>query len=178
MPSITIGLDSVIKKYFNVYRSKAVMPPLLKDKIKGKLIGQLPGAFFYTHSEGSLLWGKLDECVVLEGGFYAPLDHKTRSSAPAEVHPVFQFQMDAYTLLLEKNNLPVNNSAFLVYFYPIEGNLHEGFPFNVDIHRLKTDPQRALKIFEEAIDVLKGDIPPSSAECEYCAWLKAVGQKC
>jgi CRISPR/Cas system-associated exonuclease Cas4 (RecB family) len=177
MPSIAIGLDSVIKKYFNLYRPKGIMPPILQEEIKGKLISHLPSAFFYNHSDGTLLWGKLDECVILEDKFYAPLDFKTRSSAPGEIHPVFQFQMDVYTLLLKKNSLPINNDAFLIYFYPQEGNLHEGFPFKAEVHRLRTDPERAFEVFQKAIKVLKNDIPPSSSECEYCAWFESVGQK-
>ena len=174
MPSVAIGIDSVVKKYFNSYRKKGTLPPLLKGKLKAKLIEELPGSFYYNNSDGSLLWGRLDECVILEDGKYSPLDFKTRSSSPKEIHPVFQFQMDVYTFLLEKNGLPVNNKAFLLYFYPQEGPLHEGFPFTAEIHELKTDPGRAEKVFKDALKALKAEMPSASEECEYCKWLEAV----
>ncbi len=172
-PSIASGLDRVIKEYFDSYREQGTLPPLLKDKIEGKLIPQLPKKLFFNdNSKNAALIGMLDECLVLPENLYVPLDYKTRGSLPNDAHPAYQLQMDMYTLLLEKNNYKTNNIAYLLYFVPRSGKLHEGIPFEVKIIEVKTSIDRALDIFHEALDLLKAPIPGSSENCEYCNWIK------
>ena len=174
-PSIATGLDSIVKKYFDEYRGKNFLPPILQEKIKGRLIDILPKTLWYNSWElNASLQGRLDECIVDEEGFYLALDHKTRASSPSSIHEAFQFQLDIYTFLLEKNNLKTRNLAFLVYYIPEEGLLHNGFPFKAEVKEVETNPQRAESIFREAIQLLRGDLPASSSECEFCNWARQV----
>jgi len=174
-PSIATGLDLVVKKYFDSYRGKNILPPILQEKIKGRLIDILPKTLWYNSSElNASLQGKLDECIVDEEGFYLALDHKTRSSAPSLIHEAFQFQLDVYTFLLEKNNFKSRNLAFLVYYIPEEGILHNGFPFKAEVKEVETNPQRAEKVFIEAVQLLRKEMPPSSENCEFCNWARQV----
>ena len=171
-PSIASGLDGVIKKYFDSYRSQGVLPPLLRDKIDAKLIPQLPNKLFFNdRAKNALLMGMLDECIILPGGIYAPLDYKTRRSFPDSAHPAYQLQMDVYTLLLEKNNYKTNGLAYLFYFVPDSGSLHEGIPFNVKLMEVKTSVDRAMDVFHSAIAKLREPVPDSSEDCEYCRWI-------
>ena len=177
-PSIASGLDRVIKEYFDSYREKGTLPPLLKDKIEGKLIGQLPKKLYFNeNSKNASLMGMLDECLILPGNIYAPLDYKTRGSLPDGVHPAYQLQMDVYTLLLEKNDYKTNSLAYLLYFVPRTGKLHEGIPFEVKIIEVKTSIERALDVFHKALTLLKTPIPDSSENCEYCNWVKELHEK-
>lgn len=171
-PSIASGLDGVIKEYFDSYRKKATLPPLLGNKVEGRLIPHLPNKlFFHDNSKNVLLMGMLDECLILPpDNTYVPLDHKTRRSFPQETHPAYKLQMDVYTLLLEKNNYKTNGLAYLLYFVPGYGKLHEGIPFDVKLIEVKTSVDRALDIFHMAIESLKGPVPPASENCEYCNW--------
>lgn len=169
-PSITSGLDSVIKKYFDSHRKKGQLPPFLEGRINGKLIDFLPKTLKFS-SRGNILYGKLDECVELFSGDFAPLDHKTRASSPEEIHPSFQLQMDIYTLLLEKNGYKTKRVAYLVYYFPIPGELHRGFPFEIEVKEISTNPEEAEKIFYEAIDCLSEKVPLSNENCEYCKWV-------
>ena len=174
-PSIASGLDSVIKEYFNSYRKEGILPPLLKDNIEGRLISQLPQKLFFNdNSKNALLMGMLDECLILPDDIYAPLDYKTRRSFPDNTHPAYQLQMDLYTLLLEKNNYKTNGLAYLLYFIPSTGKLHEGVPFNIQIIEVKTSVEKALDVFHRAIDLLKKPMPVSSDNCEYCRWIKEL----
>ncbi len=177
-PSIASGLDRVIKEYFDTYREKGDLPPLLKDKIEGKLIPQLPKKLYFNdNSTNASLMGMLDECLILSENRYAPLDYKTRGSLPTDTHPAYKLQMDMYTLLLEKNDYKTNNLAYLLYFVPRSGKLHEGIPFEVKMIEIKTSPERALDFFHEAIDLLKKPIPDSSQNCEYCNWINQLNGK-
>jgi hypothetical protein len=174
-PSIASGLDRVIKEYFDSYREKGILPPLLTGKIEGKLIPQLPNKLYFNdYSKNASLMGMLDECLILPENIYAALDYKTRGSLPADVHPAYQLQMDVYTLLLEKNNHKIGNIAYLLYFVPSPGKLHEGIPFNVKIMEVKTSTKRALDIFHKALELLESPVPASSEGCEYCNWVKQL----
>lgn len=176
MPSITTGMDTVIKKYFDIFRHKKVLPPFLKGEISARLIEKLPQALYYKPSgKDALLWGKLDECVILEDGSYAALDHKTKGSSPKEVHSSFKFQMDVYTLLLQENGYKVKNVAFLVYYFPLEPwEEGEGFLFQTEVHSINTSPENARKVFFEALKVLEGPLPASNPECEFCKYIDAI----
>ena len=177
-PSIASGLDRVIKEYFDSYREKGDLPPLLKDKVKGKLIPQLPKKLYFNdNSKNASLMGMLDECLILPGNIYAPLDYKTRGSLPTNTHPAYQLQMDMYTLLLEKNNYKTNSLAYLLYFVPRSGKLHEGIPFEVKMIEVKTSIERALDVFHKALTLLKTPIPDSSENCEYCNWVRQLHGK-
>ena len=176
-PTIASGLDRVIKEYFDKYRAEGILPPLFDGKIEGKLISRLPKKLYFNdNSRNASLMGMLDECLILPGNIYAPLDYKTRGSFPADVHPAYQLQMDVYTLLLEKNNCKTGGLAYLLYFIPATGKLHEGIPFNIKITEVKTSIETALDIFHRAVVALKGQMPASSQTCEYCSWVRELGK--
>ncbi len=172
MPSITNGLDRVIKEYMNRYRSREI-PPLLQGRVPGRLIGFLP-VTLSANIEGNAFNGRLDECVVLENGLHAPLDHKTKGFAPRnnDVHEAYQLQMDSYTLLLEKNGHPVSKTGYIVYYYPDFGELHKGVPFRVHVSEIKTDPEKALKVFRDAVKCLEGNEPEPNKDCGMCEYVK------
>jgi len=176
LPSITQGMDSIIKEYFNFFREKKILPPFLEKKLSAKLIESLPKSLYYQPPQSDfLLWGKLDECIVFQDNTYAALDHKTRGSAPQSVHDSFKFQMDVYTLLLEENGYKTKKKAVLVYYYPIKAQASYGFDFEIDVHIIDTNPEFAKEVFERAIKVLESDvIPESSPNCEFCKWIRGV----
>lgn len=171
--TITTGLDRVIKEYFNLYRVKGVLPPLLENKLPGKLISNLPkkGWLDFTDSKlEALLGGYLDECLDLGNNFYAALDHKTRGSKPQETHKAHKFQMDVYTFLLEQNRFPTKRLAYLVYYIPKAVTVNQTIEFEVVPSEVKTDPERAKSVFSDAVTLLKGPIPLAPADCAFCKW--------
>ena len=151
--TITTGLDRAVKDYLNIYREKRILPSFLEGKIPGKLMVNFPkkGWLDFIDSESNdRLGGYLDECIELNDGHYAVLDHKTRGSAPDSVHKAYQLQMDAYTFLLEENRYPTNRTAYLVYYIPKRIVSGSDFQFEVLIKEINTDPQRARDIFHKA----------------------------
>ena len=176
-PSLPSGIDRVLKGYFETYRKRGVLPPLIDGKLDGKLAtSALTLGFTDPAVGGSRLWGKLDDCVILPDQRLAPLDHKTRASAPADVgytKKYYQFQMDVYTLLLERNGHRTSRTAHVVYYYPVDGALHEGFPFQVTVHTVATDPDRAYDVFTRGCRCLGGPLPACGEACEFCRWAEA-----
>ncbi|MBI2495458.1 MAG: PD-(D/E)XK nuclease family protein [Candidatus Omnitrophica bacterium] len=175
-PSLPSGIDRVLKHYFDRYRQQGILPPLIEGKLDGKLASHALTLGFNDARAKARLWGKLDDCIVLPDQHLAPLDHKTRASAPDDVsytEKYYQFQMDVYTLLLERNRHPTSRTACVVYYFPVDGMLHQGFPFEVKVHKITTDPGSAYEVFLAACRCLTGTLPASGAACEFCRWAEA-----
>lgn len=178
--TITTGLDKVIKEYFNLYRTKDTLPPVLEGKVSGKLIRNFPNKGwleFVDYKIDVKFGGYLDECLDLGDKFYAALDHKTRGAKPQETHQAHQFQMDAYTFLLEQNGFPTKRSAYLVYYIPKSVNSEKAIEFEIVASEIKTDPERAKKVFYEAVAILKQPIPLANKDCAFCKWMSHLNIK-
>lgn len=193
-PSLPSGMDLVIKKYFDQYRGS--LPPELKGKIDGILMDEMPllnkwrnwrtGLEYHDKEREAVLFGALDDCLTKEqkvglknNKFYAPLDYKTRGFPPqngaSEIY--YQHQLDAYTLMLSENGYKVGEYAYLVYYYPREVKENGVVDFEVKPVKIQTDIERIRKMFENAVDLLKGELPAEhsrgangSAFCEFGVW--------
>jgi len=178
--TITTGLDRVIKECLNQYRAKNVLPPFFEGKVKGRLMPDFPKRGWFEYNDPALnakLGGYLDECIQLDEKHYAVLDHKTRGSAPEDVHPAYQLQMDVYTFLLEANNFPTLRRAYLAYYIPKKIISGADFQFEVLIKEIATDPDRARQIFSQALELLRQPLPPLNKECGFCNWTLTAASK-
>lgn len=178
--TITTGLDRVIKEYFNLYRAKGILPPLLEGRLPGRLIRNLPSKGWLEFIDNKLdvkLGGYLDECLDLGNNFYAVLDHKTRGTKPENIHKAYQFQMDVYTFLLEQNSLPTKKLAYLVYYIPKTVTLQKTIEFEVAVHEIKTEPKRAEEVFYAAISLLQRPVPLPNQYCDFCKWTTTLNIK-
>ncbi|MBI5732462.1 PD-(D/E)XK nuclease family protein [Candidatus Jorgensenbacteria bacterium] len=179
-PSSTLpmGIDLTLKQYFDHWRKKGGLPPLLHDKLPGKLLEDqaLVSKFrsrsfewFDGHSKAHFT-GILDDALQLDDGVVVPLDNKTRGFPPLEPHKAHVNQMSAYTLILRENNFKTKNLAYLIYWFfnhksfDMEKPLH----FNITVEEVKTDPDRILGSFRDAVSLLRGPMPLSNIECGFC----------
>lgn len=186
----------MIKKYFDNYRGK--LPPELDGKVDGILVDDLAllnkwrnwrtGLEYYDKERDAMLFGALDDCLVIKNlklkiknYSYMPLDYKTRGFPPKEgaSEVYYQHQLDAYSLLLSENGYRVGDHAYLVYYYPKEVKENGVVDFEVKPVKIDTDIERIRKMFEGAVDLLMGDLPPEhsggangSASCEFGFWHK------
>lgn len=169
--------DGVIKKYFDLYRGGADLPPMIAGQVKGRLETPFQEKYFANITPKYGFLGKLDECLVTSDGKYTPVDHKTASSDPStrELIPAYQFQLDSYAFLLDHNGKPTTGVGHLIYFYPAEGmELHSGFPMQVTVKTLSTDPKRVRPVIDRAIELLEGPLPANNPDCPFCAYVQAV----
>lgn len=186
-PSLPSGMDGVIKKYFDKYRSKGELPPELKGKIKGKLFSNQAlleewrnwrkGLRYTDKKTGVSLMGALDDCLIHDK-HYLPLDYKTRGyPAKEDTAGYYQHQLDIYTLLLQENGYETNGCAYLVFYHPLEHNDGGKITFHLHPVEVETDQKRALNLLREAASVLSRDTcPPADSECGFCGWAKQVGR--
>ena len=175
-PSLPSGIDRVLKGYFETYRKRGTLPPLIDGKLHGTLATNPLTLGFNDANTKSRLWGKLDDCIIQADERLAPLDHKTRASAPEDLsytQKYYQLQMDVYTLLLDRNGHRTSRTAYVVYYFPVQGALHDGFPFEVVVHQIETDPEAAYRLFAGACRCLAGPLPSSSEACGFCRWAEA-----
>jgi hypothetical protein len=178
-PSLPGGMDLVIKKYFDRYRVKKEMPPEVKDKLPGKLFSDMgtlekwrswsqTNLMYEDNIINATLSGALDDCIM-EGGFYIPLDYKTRGSKLIEdPRKYYQTQLDCYCLILDSSGFKTKGIAYLLYFWPLEVLENGMVQFNVEPIRIETNIESAKKIFRDAITCLVKEIPNASSSCEYC----------
>jgi hypothetical protein len=118
---------------------------------------------------GLTLVDRLDECLEVDGGLFAPIGHRTRGWAPNGVQDADRLQLDVYALLLAENGYSLAGYGVLVYYVPVDGELHKGFPFQVHVHEVDTDAGRARAWLRRARAVLDLAHPPEpSPDCPYC----------
>lgn len=166
--------DGVIKNYFDKYRVKGLLPPMVEGKIPGKLQNPFVEKYFVRINDKLGFFGKLDECLVDEQGRLSPVDFKTSSSDPREkeILSAYQAQIDDYVFLQKENGKEVTNDGYLIYFYPDLGEeLHNGFPMIIHIQKLTGDPTRTTEKIKNAIKILAQGIPDSSEDCPFCLYV-------
>jgi hypothetical protein len=167
----------VLKNYADTFRPE--VPPLFADKVEGRLQDPFQEKYFVPINAKYGFMGKLDECLESEKGELTPLDFKTASSDPRdkETLEAYQAQIDDYVFLLKETGKKVTGFGYLVYFFPDLGKeLHKGFPMIVHVQKLTGDPGLTAERIAKAIDVIEGDPPESSPDCEFCDYRRKVAQ--
>jgi len=75
---------------------------------------------------------------------------------------------------LEKNGYKTVRKGFLAfYIVDKENGFADRLPFKKEIHMIDTDPLYVQGVFKEAVELLRGDKPPSHGQdCKFGQWLK------
>ncbi len=180
--AIQNNFDRILKIYFDNFREGDNLPPELIGKVEGKLFADkellekwrnaLKPTLKYRHPDypDFGLAGGLDDCLF-DGKYYIPIDFKTTGSSSFEENSekYYQHQLDIYNFLLEENGYKTRGIAYLVYYKPEEVVGEGTIKFQIVVKKMETDHKRALRLFEDAIELLQGPMPKSHSECEYCA---------
>lgn len=179
-PSLPGGMDRKLKVYFDKYRAEGKLPPELEGKVEGKLFEDVKlldvwrnnrKGLSWKDDEGNILMGAIDECFVDEDKLIV-VDFKTYggSEIGEEKIEFYQNQLDCYALLFEKNGYKHPGFAYLIFFMPEEVKEHGIVKFKIEVKKVRVDSSRALKTFNEAVQLLSGKRPAKHSECEFCAW--------
>ena len=177
MASIPIKMDSIIKNYFNKYRSKGELPPIIQGKVSGKLAINMPKTLKHQEKNGIILWGRPDEYLEFRNKKIAIFDHKTKSKEPTDIHPAYRLQMNVYSYLLKEMGYKTMKKAFIAYYYPdYSSDLHNGMILNCTLLEMDTNPEYVKDLIKKAYDVLNGPIPNPSKDCDYCRWMQTIAK--
>ena len=115
--------------------------------------------------------GALDDFMVYNK-HYIPLEYKTRGYAKWEKGSYHYYtQLDIYGFLLEKNGYDISGKGYLIYYYP-ENVVETGvIKFGIDVEEVNISAERALRVIQEAIEVIQSVSPPQQAsKCVLCRW--------
>lgn len=178
-PSLPSGMDMILKNYFDSFRDKGLLPPEL-DKLTGvKLFDNVEllkvwrnnwKGIEWKDEEGNVLKGAVDN-ILQKGEKLIVLDYKTRGFPLNDnTHGYYQDQLDIYNLLLRKNGYETEDYAYLLFYHPDKVNENGDVVFNIDLIEVKVSVENAERIFKEAIEVLKGEMPEPAPECGFCRW--------
>ncbi|UCG35664.1 MAG: PD-(D/E)XK nuclease family protein [Candidatus Omnitrophota bacterium] len=182
--SLPVGMDNIIKSYFDQYRKINSLPPEVSSTLKGKLIEQSlikdwrfwKTGLKFTDTDGQTLCGALDECLISEG-LYIPVDYKTRGfDLKEDSHSYYIFQMSCYNFLIKKNNYPVSDYAYLI-FYISQAIKGEGLvKFKIEVKKINTlKPDKVYETFRKALETLElKEPPPASKDCQFCLWAQRI----
>ena len=178
-PSLPGGMDSVIKVYYDRYRSQNEMPPELEGRVRGRLVADQAlmdqwrnwrtGLRYVDEQRQATLFGALDDCLQ-NGELFVPLDYKTRGYAPkpGESQRYYGLQLNCYAWLLAANGFPAANYGYLVYYYPHSVFANGSVKFGVEPVEIPVSAEDGRRVFERAVDCLAGDEPAAHTKCEYC----------
>jgi len=170
MSSIPIKMDSIIKQYYNTYRIQNELPPILNGQVDGQLAVNMPMTLQWQEAKGVTIWGRPDDYFLFQSGAVVPLDHKTKSRPPDEIHPAYQLQLDVYSYLLRMNGFKTVNKGLLAYYCPNNGNLHNGMPLQCTVKEVITDPEHVISMIHQARNILREPMPEPGTYCQFCKW--------
>jgi hypothetical protein len=177
-PSLPGGMDAILKKHFDRFRDKNLLPPeisehthtkkmkLFADKELLKVWQSNFKGIQYKDRKGNILRGAVDN-ILVKGKKLIVLDYKTRGWAVKEdTAEHYRLQMDVYNFLLRKNKYETEDYTFLLFYYP--NRVLEGgeVVFDTDLVKIKTSPNRAEKVWKEALQVLDSTKPKE--KCKWC----------
>ncbi len=185
-PSLPMGMDCIIKAYFDKHREQNLLPPEIAGQVEGSLIADKyllarwrdwrTGLRFFDHDRDALLRGALDDCII-DDGCYIPMDFKTRGSRPGkqDAAKYYGLQLSCYSLLLKENGFPTTDFAYLIFYYPSAVKDVGILEFKVDTIKLETDAENTRSMFHDAVTLLrKQEAPKKHSNCEYCSWLESL----
>jgi len=176
-PSLPSGMDSILKTHFDSYMEKGQLPPELKD-LKAKLFDNKELLKVWRNNLKGIQWkdgnntlrGAIDNLLIKDNKLIV-LDFKTRGFPLKEdTKDHYQNQLNIYNLLLRKNGYKTEEYAYLLFYHPIKVNDTGEVIFHTDLVKMDISIEDAEKLFKDAIQTLKKDIPDKTEECQYCKW--------
>lgn len=182
-PSLPGGMDELFKKYFDKYRRLGELPPEIEGKVKGKLFDdfdKLKALREVNFGKGGLcaqfsdldieLRGAIDELLINDKGEYIPFDFKTRGyPTKDDTHKHYQYQLDLYSLLFEKNDMKSANYGYLLFFWP-KGYDKRSASFDTELKKLEVSPKKGMEILHRVRSIVDAEKPKSHEKCEYCLY--------
>lgn len=183
-PSLPNGMDSILKKHFDKFCEKGLLPPelcenkecaqlkLFDDFTKLKSWRNNREGISWGDKEGNILHGAIDNLLVKSGKLVV-LDYKTKGFPLKNDINVgedyYQLQMDIYNYLLRKNGYDTEDFSLLLYYIPREVTSTGEFLFDTTIKKLSVSVKNAEDVWRKALTLLNTTCPNKK-----CAWCERI----
>lgn len=179
-PVMQLGIDLALKAYYDHFRGKRDLPPMLEGELKGRLLPdqalvdrfRSDGFGFEDEELGIWFGGKLDDVLELSDGSIIPIDNKSHGFPPKEAHEFHIYQLSGYTLMLIKNGFKTKNFGYLIHYFLDHRNLDMGNPLcqHLAVEEVKTEPTLIEQFLSEAVELLRGSMPKHDPDCIVCKY--------
>ena len=193
--NLNSAVDTLLKAEFDTHRVAGTQHPLLEQYgVDARPVAHdqldewrenFKGVQFLHTPTNLLITGAIDDLWQDSAGDYIVVDYKATSkkgritALDQDWHIGYKRQMEIYQWLVRRNGFAVSDTGYFVYC-----NGHrdrEGFAgkleFDVTLIAYEGDDGWVEGTIEEAHACLNGDgIPTAGAECDYCAYVEAVGE--
>ena len=177
-PSLPSGMDAILKKHFDKFRDKGLLPPelcenrecknlkLFDDKEKLKIWQSNFKGISFTDKESNELHGAVDN-ILVNGKKLIVLDYKTRGYAVKDdTAEHYRLQQNVYNFLLRKNGYETEDYFFLLFYVPKEVTETGEVVFDTTLVKMKVDVKKAEKAWKDALKLLNEKCPTKC--CEWC----------
>lgn len=194
--ALNSAVDHLLKKEFDIQRAKNLSHPLIeKYGLKLKPVSHekleiwrenFKGIELLHPSTRLLITGAIDDLWMNEDGEYVVVDYKSTSKAEEinaldkEWQDGYKRQMEIYQWLLRGNGLKVSNTGYFVYCNgrtdreAFDGKLE----FEITLIPYAGNDSWVDQAVVDAKNCLMLDsIPDCSENCDYCAYVQAVGDQ-
>jgi len=190
-PTLPGGIDKILKKYYDEFRTQNLLPPEISTHPKYKTLKPFhnqtklteyrrsrwrkakieeQGLVYKDENLRSILHGGIDELLETADGKLVVLDYKTRALPPKENTVEWsRLQLNTYTFLLQKLGHKTENYALLIYYWPEKIKQNGDFQFNSEIKEINIDIDLVLSTWKDAVNTIN---PPScpTTTCEWCEY--------
>lgn len=184
-PGIFSTIDSHVKEVVHaVFNQTGSLPTWLSNRI-GNVTGLIPAPhwtkFNYTDEDlGITVTGVADDIYLSKVNgieFITIVDYKTAARTNDKLIPIYEAQLNGYSLISEKIALPPVKNLFLIYNPPThfedrsEHNMESGFSMNfgAEIVEIANRPYAIFKPFvEKAVSILEDPHPSMAKDCKTC----------
>ena len=183
-PSLSSGMDRILKNHFDKFRDQGKMPPelcegkagkecanmkLFDDKEKLKIWQSNFKGVSWKDRKGNELHGAVDNILVKDKKLIV-LDYKTRGyKLKEDTAEHYRLQQNVYNFLLRKNGYKTEDYFFLLFYVPREVMATGEVIFDTELVKMKVDVDMAEKIWKKALELLNSPCPK-----ETCAWCERV----
>lgn len=193
--SLNTAVDTLLKQEFDIHRANNTKHPLLEKygvDARPAVHEQLDiwrenfkGVEFLHEPTNLLITGAIDDLWKNSQQQYIVVDYKATSKAEPIIelnqdwHIAYKRQMEIYQWLLRKNGYEVSPTGYFVYCngstdkQAFDGRLE----FDVTLIPYEGNPDWVEEAITDAHACLNGAIiPPPAPDCDYCAYIAAVGK--
>ncbi|MBI5621654.1 PD-(D/E)XK nuclease family protein [Candidatus Falkowbacteria bacterium] len=192
--ALNSAVDTLMKKEFDLHRAADTQHPLQqKYGIDAKPVPHkdldtwrhnFTGVWYLDKVTNFLVFGAIDDLWINSQKEYIVVDYKSTSKAGdiTELNQDWQIgykrQMEVYQWLLRQNSYQVSDTGYFVY---CNGDTDKAafdakLEFAITLIAYEGDDSWVSQTLQEAKACLDADtIPKAGKECDYCAYIAAVG---
>lgn len=190
--NLNSAVDALLKKEFDIHRKQGTPHPLMEsygvdavpfqDKRMGAWRDTFKGVEFFHEPTNFVVFGGVDDIWIDKNKKIIVVDYKATSKTEevtldAEWQDGYKRQMEIYQWLLRNNGLDVSDTGYFVYCNGKRDR--EAFDGKLEFD-VKLIPytgsdkwiEKTLMEMKKCLD--SDDIPKSSPNCEYCAYINSV----